>query len=247
MALPEPDASYGSAELYDLINDWKDYRAEAAGIARIVEERLPGARTLLDVGCGTGNHLEHLAKRFTVEGSDINAGMLGVARTRLPGIPLHLVDMLELRLGRPFDVVTCLFGVVAHLVTVERLERSIARLAEHARPGGLVLVEPWVSAEAFEGDGIVGARTTERPGLVVARVHRTRRDGATCELLFGYQTAGPDGIAQHTETHAMGLFSERQYREALEHAALDVEFDAVGPMGRGLLIGRRREDGAGAR
>lgn len=151
--------------------------------------------------------------------------------------------MLELQLGRRFDVVTSLFGVVAHLASVERLERGIARLAEHARPGGLVLVEPWVTSDAFEGDGVVGARTTERPGLVVARVHRTRREGDTCDLGFGYQVAGPAGIAQHTETHRMGLFSERQYRDALEHAGLVVDYDAVGPMGRGLLIGRRREQG----
>lgn len=82
-----------SADLYDLFYDWKDYRGESERIRQIVEAHSPGARSLLDVACGTGTHLEHLRDWYTVEGLDIDPGLLRVAARRLPGIALHDGDM----------------------------------------------------------------------------------------------------------------------------------------------------------
>lgn len=46
-----------TVELYDLIySKLKDYRAEADAVAARLEELKPGLRSILDVGCGTGEH-----------------------------------------------------------------------------------------------------------------------------------------------------------------------------------------------
>ena len=49
-----------SAHIYDAVYSFKDYGAESARIHTLIEERSPGASTLLDVACGTGKHLEQL-------------------------------------------------------------------------------------------------------------------------------------------------------------------------------------------
>ena len=110
--------STSTADLYDLFYDFKDYAAEADAIRNIVTLRHPGARTLLDVACGTGRHLEHLRESFTVEGVDIDDGLLRVAADRLPGVPLDHGDMRDLDLGERFDVVTCLFSSIGYMQTV---------------------------------------------------------------------------------------------------------------------------------
>ena len=46
-----------TAEFYDLFYDEKDYAGEAARVRELVAARYAGARTLLDVACGTGRHL----------------------------------------------------------------------------------------------------------------------------------------------------------------------------------------------
>src|SRR5438067_8492108 len=111
---------YGPVEasVYDLVYaapGAKDYAAEAAQIDVIIRKRAPGARTLLDVACGTGLHLRHLRERYAVEGVDASADMLAVAAQTLPGVPLHVGDMRALDLGRTFDAVTCLFSSVGYL------------------------------------------------------------------------------------------------------------------------------------
>ncbi|MBA2616521.1 MAG: class I SAM-dependent methyltransferase, partial [Actinobacteria bacterium] len=48
-----------SARVYDaLYSTFKDFVAEAERVHELIQSRKPGARTLLDVACGTGAHLE---------------------------------------------------------------------------------------------------------------------------------------------------------------------------------------------
>ena len=47
---------------YDAVYSDKDYAGESQRLASIIRERVPMARTLLDVACGTGRHIEYLAQ-----------------------------------------------------------------------------------------------------------------------------------------------------------------------------------------
>ena len=49
-----------STDLYDAIYSWKDYANEAAIIKRLIDQELPEATSILDVACGTGEHIRHL-------------------------------------------------------------------------------------------------------------------------------------------------------------------------------------------
>ncbi|MCI4354671.1 MAG: class I SAM-dependent methyltransferase, partial [Thermoplasmata archaeon] len=74
---------YDLAEYYDRIYASKDYAAEARRLTRLALRLCPGARTLLDVACGTGRHLATFREQFEVQGLDASAPMLRVARRRL--------------------------------------------------------------------------------------------------------------------------------------------------------------------
>jgi ubiquinone/menaquinone biosynthesis C-methylase UbiE len=96
--MSDPTMSYGrSARWYDTIYSFKDYAAEADSLRALLAQHRPGARRLLDVACGTGEHLRHLRAHFAVEGIDASPDMLAIARAKLPGMPLHLADMRSFR------------------------------------------------------------------------------------------------------------------------------------------------------
>src|SRR5262245_54305782 len=100
------------AEIYDLIYGVrKDYPAEAVELTAIIRERAPLARSLLDVACGTGEHLRFLREHFdTAEGLELAAPMRAVAAAKLPEVTVHAGDMRDFQLGRTFDAVVCLFS-----------------------------------------------------------------------------------------------------------------------------------------
>jgi SAM-dependent methyltransferase len=139
-----------SAELYDLFYDWKDYHAEAEKVRELVAARNPDARTLLDVGCGTGSHLVHVCDWYEVEGLDLNADLLQVAARRLPVVTLHEADMRDFDLGRTFDVVACLFSSIGYVETTDGLSRAVESMARHLAPSGVLIVEPWFSPSTFD-------------------------------------------------------------------------------------------------
>src|SRR5688572_25745977 len=104
-----------SARFYDAIYSFKDYAAEAIEVQDLIQSRNPEARTLLDVACGTGLHLQHLAGTFDVAGLDLDPELLRIAGERVPDVPLHEADMRTFDLGERFDAITCLFSSIGYV------------------------------------------------------------------------------------------------------------------------------------
>jgi SAM-dependent methyltransferase len=224
-----------SQRLYDAIYSWKDYRTEADRLDRLIRERHPSARTLLDVACGTGKHLELLRPGYEVEGVDLDADMLAVARRRLPDVPLHQRDMTSLDLGKAFDVVLCLFSSIGYTRTDEALHAAVASMARHVRPGGLLMVEPWFFPEAWE-PGHPHAVFVDHDDLKVARINVSGPVEDPMTLTFHYLVGTPEGVEHFTEDHVVGMFSHERYVAAFRAAGLDPEHDPEGLAGRGLYV-----------
>lgn len=227
-----------SAEFYDALYSWKDYVAEAEKIHEVIRARSPAAKTLLDVACGTGHHLEHLSARYTVEGVDVESGLLEIARARLPAAPLHLGDMRTFNLGRQFDVVTCLFSSIGYMETPEDLVHALVNMAGHVAPRGLLLVEPWLSPDRFDPNHLPRPLVTEGEGFNVVRMNDSRVEGRLSIMRFHYLVGQPGKIDHFVEEHALALYMEDEYRAAFTEAGLSAELDAEGLMGRGLWIAK---------
>lgn len=227
-----------TARFYDALYTWKDYAGEVARLVDIIDRHAPSAASVLDVACGTGKHLELLRDRFEVEGVDLEPELLDVARSRNPGVPLHLADMTTLDLGRTFDVVMCLFSSIGYVRTVEKLERATASLAEHVAPGGLLLIEPWFSPEVFRPEGRIGWTVLDEPDLKIVRADLPREEDGVSIIDFHYLIATHDGIEYLTEHHELALFTPQQHRDAITAAGLELE-DNEDLSGRGLYVATR--------
>ncbi len=217
----------------------KDYVNEAQRIHALIQQRRrsPGT-SLLDVACGTGGHLAVLREWYQVAGLDVDPQMLAVARRRCPGVRFHQADMVDFDLRRTFNAVLCLFSSIGYVHTVVRLAQTLRTFARHTAPGGVVLVEPWITPERFEA-GHLGAVFVDQPDLKIARMNTSARKDSLSVLHFHYLVATPEGISEFTEDHTLGLFTHEEYLGAFRAAGLDVSFDSEGLIGRGLYIGRR--------
>lgn len=229
---------YGkSADYYDALYGFKDYGAAVAHLQRVLDEVAPEARTLLDVACGTGLHLERLQHRYVVEGLDINPAMLATARSRCPDATFHEGDMADFTLAGRFDVVTCLFSSIAYVRTPERLASAVASMRRHLKPRGVILLEPWFTPERFWTHTITANRVDE-PELKITWMYTSEREGDVAVLDMHYLVGRPSGIERFQERHELGLFSEDQVTSAFAAAGLEWSYEPEGPFGRGLYVAR---------
>ncbi|MFB7297705.1 class I SAM-dependent methyltransferase [Streptomyces rubiginosohelvolus] len=218
----------------------KSYAAEAVRVAELVRERRPQATSLLDVACGTGSHLEHLTGEFAqVEGVELSEAMLDVARPLLPGVPLHQGDMRDFALGRRFDAVACLHSSIGYVGDEAALRRTLACLAEHLEPGGVLVVEPWWTPETFldghiAGDALtVGRRTISRVSHTVRVGDRTRME---VHWVVADRETGPRHAVEH---HELTLFTPAQYEAAFAAAGCTVDYLRSAWTGPGIYVGVR--------
>jgi SAM-dependent methyltransferase len=180
----------------------------------------------------------YLRDDFVYDGLDLDPELLALARKRFPAVPFHQGDMVDFALGRPFDVVTCLFSSIAYAKAAPRLRQAIATMARHVRPGGVLVIEPFFTPEAWI-PGQPHALFVDQPDLKLVRMNVSSVEGTVAILDFHYLVGTPDGVEHFTERHELGLFTDEEYRAAFTEAGLDVLHDAEGLIGRGLYIGTR--------
>ena len=226
-----------SARWYDAFYATVDYEAEADQVGEIVRQLNPGARTLLDVACGTGRHLVGLSRQFDCAGADIEPDMVAIARETLPGIPFEVADMVTLDLGRRFDAVTCLFSAIGYTVTPDRLDRAVRAMAGHLHPGGVLIVEPWITPAGWKGEGTTTVEIVDQSTAKLVRVIASRRENDETTLRIHYVRATDGEVESEDERHRLGLFSPQRYVEAFAAAGLDARWDDEGLRGRGLVTG----------
>ncbi|MGK5522183.1 class I SAM-dependent methyltransferase [Micromonospora sp. URMC 107] len=234
------------AEVYDFTyrRRGQDFDKEAALVSEIARERHPEAGSLLDVGCGTGEHLKALSGMFGhVAGIDLSEPMVAVARRKLPGVEVHLADMCRFDLGRRYDVVLSLSAAVAYLPSLTAVRAALGRMVAHLAPGGVLVVEPWYFPENYL-DGHVAGDLIRSPERTVSRVsHSRERDGATV-IESHWVVADARGIRSFVETHVFGLWEREQYERAFADAGCTVEYVGDVQAGRGLFVAQRSRERA---
>ena len=125
-------------------------RTSARFCAPSLQVAAPGARTILDVASGTGEHDKFLKNHYSVDGIDLNENYLTAARMKNPAGHYTRADMTDFDLATTYDAVTCLFSAIGYVKTVERMNRAVACMARHVKPSGVLIVEPWITPENWK-------------------------------------------------------------------------------------------------
>jgi SAM-dependent methyltransferase len=215
MARNTPGARFSkTAELYDLVYHFKDYRGDAGRIAKLlVDNGLQGGARVLEGACGTGAYLQFLrgVQRY---GYDLDPEMVALARRRVPDATVWQGDLAAPSIPEPMDAILLLFGAVGY-VPPERLSALVDAHADALVDGGLMLVEPWLQPDAFLANRPHMA-TYETPFLKIARQCVTRREGGWSVLDFHFLVSRPDFAVEHLQTtDRLWLYTHDELVEAL--------------------------------
>lgn len=154
------------SEYYNLLYRDKDYKAEAEFIAEIVKKYMPDARTVLNLGCGTGKHDFVLASLgFDVVGIDFSEQMLLEAekereRLHLTNVRFLKNDIRDFALDEKFDVIISLFHVMSYQNNNCDIDNVMKTAAGHLKENGLFIFDFWYGPAVL----------TQRPSTRIKRM-----------------------------------------------------------------------------
>jgi trans-aconitate methyltransferase len=226
-----------TAEYYDALYHFKDYKAESQLLHNYILEHSKNAKSLLEIACGTGNYLNYFKEFYHVEGLDLNVEILKVAKQRYPTINFYEKNMVDFILPSTYDIVVCLFSSIAYVQTLENLFKTVKSMANHLKPGGFIAIEPWFSTETYWVNRIT-ANFANFPELKISWMYKSEIDGLTSILNIHYMVGTTEGISNFTEKHVLGLWTDAEYREAFKQAGINtVNYNSIGLCGRGLYYG----------
>ena len=164
---------------YDLLYRDKDYIGEARFIHQLIQNHAPNSQSILELGCGTGNHAMLLAKEgYSIHGIDLSEEMLQQARDRLsnltPDLVSHLTfssgDIRHVRLNQKFDVILSLFHVISYQTSNEDLQAAFATVKEHLKPGGIFIFDCWYGPAVLSESPTVRIKRLENDEIQITRI-----------------------------------------------------------------------------
>lgn len=164
---------------YDLLYRDKNYDAEASFVKNLLEAYAPTARSILELGCGTGLHAQRLATGgYDVHGIDLSASMLDIARTRQSEgdavaagrTSFALGDVRTYSAGRRFDAVVSLFHVMSYQTSNEDLIAALKTVAAHLEDGGTFIFDFWFGPAVLTQKPEVRVKRIESDTISVVRI-----------------------------------------------------------------------------
>ena len=134
-------------EYYELMIPWdKRLLREIPILEKVLTEY--HARTILDIGCGTGNHAIELAKKgYTVTGLDSSPAMMEYVREKTKGLRLPVSFMLgdfktlSKTVKTNYSAVIGLGNALAILPDEKSLQKTFQEIHKVLHPGGVLFFQ----------------------------------------------------------------------------------------------------------
>jgi len=217
------------ASAYDILYHEKDYNVECDLIEKIIREYSnKPVKTILDLGCGTGNHTLRLAERgYLVCGVDRSEEMLSIARRKSQEKQLscefYQSDIREFRVSKKFDVVIMMFAVLGYHLENDDVLQALQTVSEHLNPGGLFICDVWY------GPAVLSQKPGERVKVIedgdrkIIRVSSGELDSFNNRVTVKFHVwdiRGDMVMSESREEHEMRYFFTQELRTLFQISSL---------------------------
>jgi len=219
------------SQIYDALYQDKDYLAECDLLEQVFRQYGgQGVKTVLDLGCGTGNYLIPLAQRgYRMTGVDRSEDMLAAAQEKANrhglAVNLHHGDVRTVDLGRTFDTVVMMFAVLGYQTKNADVAAALLAARRHLKPSGLLVFDIWY------GPAVLAERPTDRVKVIPTADGSILRAASgeldirhhTCHVRYRLWHLQDDRVvAETTEEHVMRYFFPMELEYFLAQAGFDL-------------------------
>ena len=177
--MEQPFRKYSS--YYNLLYHDKDYLSEVEYVEAFLKRySVSPPQTILDLGCGTGNHDVIFARKgYDVTGIDLSSQMISIAKSRIESettkwqskgkLDFQLGDVRDIVLNSEFDSVISLFHVASYQTSNEDLIAYFRTAAKHLSKNGVFVFDFWYGPAVLTDKPSKRTKTFEDDELKIQR------------------------------------------------------------------------------
>lgn len=220
------------AAYYDLLYTSKNYEAEVNYVDALIKKYCPSTKTILDLGCGTGTHGFHFARRnYDVTGVDLSDKMVAIAKKKqdekkIKNISFSQGDITSLKLNKQFDTVVSLFHVMNYLTTNNNMKAGFDTAAKHICKGGIFIFDCWYGPAVLTDLPKTGVKRLENEQIKVERsvkpiLHPNRNVvDVNYEILVEEKQTGKKATIK--ETHSVRYFFKPEIELLFDQTGMEL-------------------------
>ncbi len=208
------------AKYTDLLYYSKNYKKEVDFILKKIKENGIGAKTLIDVACGSGNHAKIFQKHgYKVYGVDLNDGMLKLAKSNVPKIKLFRQDLRKLNIKVKADVIICMFNSINYNYSYKQLKSTLKRFYNHLGKNGMIVFDSAFTKDNWI-EGYFGAEQFRFSNLDIARINKSysKNSVGTVDQTYVIFDRGKKKIFENT--NKIFIFDKNKIKNLMEKIGL---------------------------
>ena len=128
---------YNYSDFYDIFNKYRNYNREIRFILNITKNK----KWLLDIGCGTGTHLNVLENLgYIVNGIDKSENMVNWAKEKVKS-EIYNMNILDFKLKEKYDAIIAMHSVFNHLKNYEEFDKALSNSLNHLNNNGIMIID----------------------------------------------------------------------------------------------------------
>jgi len=185
---------------------------------------------LLDLGCGTGEHLNELYKNgFTCTGIDNSKNMLTHAKLRFPNAANYILsDITNFEFFEDFDLVISLFGSFDYIIHDEDVDKVLWNTWRALKNKGFGLFEIWnaIPVREIKEKPLTTVSTVKYKNLIIERQRGFTlipdNNKTIAEVNYIYTISDGTSTQHLKDKHIMRAFFKEEIEEFLHNNGLKI-------------------------
>ncbi|MDV3769043.1 hypothetical protein CMU26_05750 [Elizabethkingia anophelis] len=132
---------FDNPKIWEKLNTSR-FSKESIFLQKIFERHNIMKKKILDIGCGTGSHLNILTNLgFSGTGIDLNTNMIEYAKKKYPHLNFQIKNMKNIDYINEFDAIICLCTTFCYNTTNEDVVTTLKAFNKALKKGGLLIIE----------------------------------------------------------------------------------------------------------